>query len=164
MMNKLNALPLKEGDVVDFHHLHPHKYKEVGDFLRVEGKPRRLLIVRKCYWLDWSSIQPTNERTLTNDCDWYDVKGHPGYVVLSLVSKCPYGLEAIHSKPIKNLLGEGQESVIYYVPVIYPVACYRHGGRKKSVDPLFMATIWEELSKRGLSVQGLDPQFLGNSE
>jgi hypothetical protein len=79
-MNNLNDLPLREGEVADFHHLHRGNYKEVSGNLWVQGKPRRLLVLRKCWWFDWSSVSPTYEKTGTNECDWYNVKAHPGYL------------------------------------------------------------------------------------
>jgi len=166
-MNDLNELPCSEGDVAYFHHLHLDKVERLervvdGRNLKVSGKPRRMLVLHKRWWLDWCSIQATDKGTGTNECTWYNVKGRPGYLVVSLVSQCPSGLERIHSKPLRDLIDDGKPSVICFIPTFYPAECYAQcGPKRKRVSREVTNHVWRELNERGLGRQVLDPQTMG---
>ena len=168
MMNdaELCRLPGRRGEARYFHHVYISKTRRLSDRsgnddqnLKIEGKPRRMLILKTCFWCDLSSISETDERTETNDCVWYRAKGQPGYLVVPLVSECPKGLEAWHSTPYSGILDEGKNTVIAYIPAIYPAENCCHGKYQavKKFSPGIVDDVVKQLGLRGL---GFDPQVL----
>ncbi len=123
------------GSVVYFHHLHIDKVSkrslrpdDEGDFCcEVEGKARRMLILRRCWWLRFDTAVNTNRPSGTNECVSYEIKARPGYWVLSLRSECPQGREKEHLSLEKGVLDIGKPTVVELKPVCYPSEIVAHG-------------------------------------
>jgi hypothetical protein len=73
----------RAGEVVYFHHLHTrhdlirHDPRPDGDgrsWCRVEGKPRPMLVLRRCRRLLVDTATSTGEPSGTNQCVWYRVE------------------------------------------------------------------------------------------
>jgi hypothetical protein len=122
----------RPGEVVYFHHLHtrhdlvkhdPHPDADGRSWCRVEGKPRPMLILRRCRRLLVDTARSTDQPSGTNQCVWYRVETRTGYWVLSLTSKAPPGLHGHYP----NLVEHGKDSFVGLEPLCYPAESVCHG-------------------------------------
>lgn len=149
----------RSGEVVYFHHLHTrhdlieydlHPDGEGRSWCRVEGKPRPMLILRRCRRLLVDTATSTGEPSGTNQCVWYRVETRIGYWVLSLTSKAPPGPYRYYP----NLAEHGKDSFVALGPVCYPAesVCHRPNQPVPSVENRVFGMIEKEI---GLNALGL---------
>lgn len=171
--SELSALPGKVRDVRYFVHVHPNKPTKPtsihnGDshVRLIEGKCRRMAIIGKCWWFDYSTVSkmPIDEKPAKGDCDYYTATARPGYLVVELRSSCPHGHERMHREPEKDLLEKGKNTVVSYLPLVYPAEAYRHGpfDEIRALDPWLFEQIQNEIVDRGLRGDIVDPQVIAS--
>ena len=68
----------------------------------------------------------------------------------------------MHSIPRKDYLEKGKDSVISYLPAVYPAEAYRHrlDDKKRSIPRDEIDLITLELTDRGLRGDIIDPQVI----
>ena len=122
----------RAGEIVYFHHLHtqpkfiehdPNPDTAGRSWCRVEGKPRPMLILRRCLRLLVDTATNTREPSGTNQCVWYRVETRMGYWVLSLTSKAPPD----GHRHCPNLVEHGKDSFVGLDPLCYPAESVCHG-------------------------------------
>ena len=148
--------------VVYFHHLHIDKVKNLslspddeGNYrCEVEGKARRMLILRRCLRLRLDTAVNTNRPSDKNDCVWYEVKARPGYWVLSLTSKCPPGRENEYLPLGKGVLDKDRPTFVDLKPVCYPSEIVSHGEKQwvQELDEELFKHIEKEIMFRTLGI------------
>jgi hypothetical protein len=57
----------------------------------VEGKSRPLLILGHCHRGYVETARRTDQRTINNECVWYELSSRLGYLVVPLRTKVPHG-------------------------------------------------------------------------
>lgn len=122
----------KRGDVVYVDHLHtdksnlirydPHPDKDGRTWCRVEGKARRMLILRRC-WRLLVDTAHTDEPSDPKRCVWYRVETQVAYWVLSLQSEAPPG----QHEPLRIEVDRGKTSYVVHAPLCYPAKSVSHG-------------------------------------
>lgn len=155
---KNNGCTYEPGNVVYFHHLHmrpdrvkhdPYRDKNGRTWCRVEGKARRMLILRRCLRPLFDTARITNEPSGTNQCVWYKVETRGvGYWVLSLSSKAP------PQKYLRcpDLVDRGKVSFVDLAPVCYPAesVCQYPDQRPHAVEERLFGMIIKEIGLRAL--------------
>jgi hypothetical protein len=152
--------PYSQRSIVFFNHLHVDKVgnhsprpDDDGNFCcEVEGKPRRMLILRDCLWLRLDTAVNTERPSGKNDCRWYGVKFRPGYLVLSLRSDFPPNGDKEHLCLGKGVIEKDKRTVVELKPICYPreIVCHRDGQQVKFLDNTRFSHIEKELMLRGL--------------
>jgi hypothetical protein len=152
-MNRKNRY--KRNGAVYFHCLHtniaPRRKSEVNadgtTNVEVEGKPRRMLILSANFCrIDISTAQPTGKKK--HLCDLYEAKAKIGYLVLSLQSRVPYGLEDEFMRLPLGCLDEGCPTVVHLRPQSYPPESICHSGDKpiKQIESRVVDEIRKQIS------------------
>jgi hypothetical protein len=146
--------------VVYFHHLHVEKANKLSrppddegnDCWEVEGKARRMLILKRCLWWRFDTAVNTNRPSGTNECLWYVVKARPGYLVLSLTSHCPPSRKNEHLCLGKGVLDIGEPTFVELKPVCYPseIVCHGEGQRVHKLNETLFEHIEKEIMFRNL--------------
>ncbi len=126
-----NGRTYGRGDVVYIHHLHADNQKLIQHdaypdtdgrtWCRVEGKARRMLVLRRC----WRLLVDTAHTDEPNDpkrCVWYRVETQVAYWVLSLQSEPPPG----QHEPLRIEVDRGKTSYVVHGPLCYPANSVSH--------------------------------------
>ena len=163
------------GDALYFHHVYvaqgPQRMARPGSF-SVKGKPRRMMVLRKQWWFDLSSMDTRDVPNDPNKCHWYPIQAKPGYLVVELRSECPQGREAWYLGPYLNLLpnpedstpvkpgAEGDDQIqkkkrvtwIGLLPVVYPAECCAHGvtQNRTTLKQEYVDYVLKQMIPRGL--------------
>ena len=188
MESELKSLLGVVGDALYFHHIHIAKPLRPGikpKSVTVEGKPRRMMVLGKKWWIDLSSIDIADTPNDPNELHWYPVRAKPGYLVVELRSECPSGREAWYWNAQKNLLPKSQSSDalkddasqkktaeqrtwIGLLPMVYPAECCSHGrfDELRTIEPKYVDHVMKEMWRRGLGYDDhIDPiTHIGSSD
>lgn len=177
MESELKALPGVVGDALYFHHIHIAKPPKPGKkSLMVEGKPRRMMVLGKKWWIDLSSIDTAGTPNDPNQPHWYPVRARAGYLVVELRSECPLGRETWYWDAQKNLLPKPQsadapadasqkksavqKTWIGLLPMVYPAECCSHGNlnTRTTLHRKYVDHVMNEMWRRGLGyADHIDP-------
>lgn len=152
-----NGRPFRAGEVVYFHHLHAeprlikhdsHPDADGRSWCRVEGKPRPMLVLRRCRRLLVDTARSTDEPSGTNQCVWYRVETRMGYWVLSLSSSAPPGPHQHYP----NLVEHGRDSFVGLEPLCYPAesVCHRPNQHVHAVEERLFGMIEKAVGLRAL--------------
>ncbi len=170
---ELQRLPGKKGEVRYFVHVHANKpTKPVSDadgkrhIRYIEGLCRRMIVLKQVWWFDYSTVsqKPSNQKPDKGHCAYYTATARPGYLVVELRSKVPSGREKMHSKPLTDYLEKGKDSVISYIPMVYPAEAHRHFSSQEvlTLSSDRVDEIVVELADRGLRGDIIDPQVVAD--
>lgn len=179
MDSELKALPGVVGDALYFHHIHIAKPPRRGieaKSLVVEGKPRRMMVLGKKWWIDLSSIDTADTPNDPHQLHWYPVRARPGYLVVELRSQCPSGREIWYWNAQKNLLPKPQsadtpaddasqkksteqKTWIGLLPMVYPAECCSHNfNARTTLHRKYVDRVMHEMCLRGLGYSDhIDP-------
>ncbi len=150
------------GHVVYFDHVHNDVPLEVvgsdkhGEYyVRVEGKPRRMLILGCCFRVHLETVKDTKKRRGVGDEIYvYEAKAREGYVVVSLRSR-PSPLRQgdflnLGKGFLKGFLDEERETWMSREVYIYDVTNVCHTGKAEKKDDRMVARIKELLAFKRL--------------
>lgn len=150
----------RPGELVFIEHLHtePNRVRhETGSdakgrtWCKVEGKARRMIILRECWRLIVEDAENTRELSGVNECVWYRVETRRGYWVLSVASTPPRDRGYIRCP---GLIHPSKDSYVTLEPVCYPTDSISHGlhQRVDSIPKEALEAIYKELGMRVLGL------------
>lgn len=146
------------GDIIYFHHIHvdrPIKQSSTmnGDGecrVSVEGKPRRMLVLAKCWCLRLETLREVQEGRDGIQNSRYEMQARPGYVVISLTKQNKSGED--YYRDLGHCLDGENRTHADLRPLRYPYELVCHGTTQKvqKLKPQLLDAIEKELVVRGM--------------
>lgn len=119
-------------------------------FFQVEGKPRRMLIIRRIDRLVLSTAKRLKEPRDGNENIPYEIKSEVGYLVLKIQSKLPSTCPTAY---LSFQMEEGKQSYICKnEPISYPaeLVCQKPNDKLQKIDNDLLALIEKEVGLANL--------------